>query len=205
MSTSQEPPAGFHDAFDSTIIEKHLLPALRRGYATACEQYDDERGNTSRTFGYNLYYVAGFEIASESEKSNGRLIVESTDPRYEFKVGPFNLACHRVGRNAEDSIWVSFPHNYGPSAGLYYQQLTLPLNIELTDNVVLAHMGNPKQGLTAVYLCIPQRVSRGTIKQWGYAQQVWVAESTGEVVPTEPEIILKPVVLIKKRSSEGPA
>jgi hypothetical protein len=51
--------------------------------------------------------------------------------------------------------------------------------------VIVAHLGNPTDGLCALYLCIPIQTEGGRIVRWGYAEQLYVA-ARGAGVPGEP-------------------
>ena len=97
------------------------------------------------TFGINLYFHAVHEICREAEQLPDLLRVPSRQPIFRLHIGPYELACHRVGLSERESIWSSFPKNEGAAALMVEEQLWLPgvdLGIEHARKLILAHLGN---------------------------------------------------------------
>lgn len=131
-------------------------------------------------------------------------------------MGPFNLACHRVGHSAAESIWESFPNNVGAAAQLYDPaQIFIP-GMEPSArpgfNRVLAHLGNVDDGLAAVYVCEPGEVVGRRITAWVRADVLWIAspspkpeKSSSDRIPDE--TITEPVIRrrVDKRSESEQA
>ncbi|PKN49306.1 MAG: hypothetical protein CVU63_02535 [Deltaproteobacteria bacterium HGW-Deltaproteobacteria-20] len=71
------------------------------------------------------------------------------------------------------------------------QPILLGLEDAMVDSVedlryaVVAHMGNPRDGLCAVYICIPIQTEFGKIKRWGFAEEIYKLdrEAVGPVPP----------------------
>jgi len=199
--------------FDS--IARGLVAALREAYDTACEHHDPGEGGNSKTFGYCLYHYAVHEISNSPEKEDGRLEVISTDPTFRFKVGEFELACHRVPAG---DIWDSFPRNDGAVGEMVDTELWLPgcepaeesaIDLQDVRKVVLAHQGGPEDGLVAAYICMPIRLnSAGQIEAWGYVKPLADPADFGRANPkddmpkTPPESI-DDVSVRRKRKSKS--
>jgi hypothetical protein len=166
-----------------------LVRALRRAYETVCEHHDPARGADAQTFGFCAYKYAAFEIDREAKTNTKAITVSSRNPIFRFVIGGFELACHRVGDSEHDDIAVSFPGNNGAVVQMIEEQLWLdnvPRGQALTDarSVVLAHMGNPEDGLRAVYLCIAEEAKDGRISRWAYSELVWRADLDATISTT---------------------
>jgi hypothetical protein len=199
--------------FDS--IASGLVAALREAYDTACEHHDPGKGDNSKTFGYCLYHYAVHEIDNSPERKDGRLQVVSIDPTFRFKVGDFELACHKV---PSGDIWESFPRNDGAVGEMVAASLWLKgfepaeesaLDLQNARRVVLAHQGGPEEGLIAAHICIPTRLNAGgQIEEWGYVKSLSDPADFGRAIPkddvakTPPESI-DDVSVRRKRKSKS--
>ena len=209
----------------SREIKTHLIEALHRAYETAIDAYDESTGSNANTFGMGLYWFCVHELSllAQDETNDIELIRERPD--FRLKIGSIIVACHNVGSAHEQDISVSFPNNNRAAGQLALsnaEQLSLPgfesnhFYKENTSNelkVVLAHIGNPLDGMGAVYLCVPVYEKKGRIKLWGYTDLLWktddgenFATSTNknlpEEMPIEPAIVrLKPGK--KKKEANG--
>jgi len=161
-----------------------FVAALRVAYDTATELYDASRGSNEHLFGLSVYHFSAHEISRAAEARPGEIVILSRAPTFRFRVGEFELACHRVPRG---DIWKSFPGNDGAVTEMVPPQLWLPhlgpieVSDELVDNarkLVLAHMGDVEEGLVGVYVCLPIGVSDANqIDRWGYVKSLSLDES----------------------------
>ena len=210
----EHPGEAFETAFDATPREL-LIPALRAAYGTACEHHEPSRGGDGQTFGFCLYKYAAFEIARVAGE-NPELTVTCRNPVFRFAVGPFELACHRVGDSEYDDISNCFPGNDGAVTRMIEEQLWLAhvprsQGLQEARRVVLAHMGNPDDGLRAVYLCIPERAKDDRIAAWAYTRLVWradldvVSPTITSVTERAPDELVEEPVVIRRalKRSDG--
>ena len=204
----------FSQTFTPETLEI-ITGALERAYETACEHYEPDRGNNTKTFGYELYHAAVHELAGEVQQDDTPLALISRDPTFRLRVGAFECACHRVGADASDDIWSSFPDNEGAACRMAEEQLWIPgmePDIEAARKVVIAHLGNPEEGIQAIYLCIPSRTEKKRIVEWGLVCPVWqagerevLAEVTDTQVRAPEEIIAEPMVRPREKRREDAA
>jgi hypothetical protein len=74
--------------------------------------------------------------------------------------------------------------------------------------LVLAHMGNNRDGLLAVYLCRPSWVEDGKVRAWEFAYEVFTSNTqrsgtpVGEHVP-DVEPVEAPLVLPRREKPSG--
>lgn len=194
-----------------------LVRSLRRAYETACEHHEPERGGNEATFGYGLYHYAVHELCHEAERAPEKVAIEVTSkqPLFRLQIGPYEVACHRVGLSERESIWTAFPKNEGAALSMVEEQFRMPLfgfggGVESARKLILAHLGNADEGMRAVYLCIPGKTDGGRITGWLFARPIFRADDkTLAVQPTKqvllPEVVVpEPVVTLKsKRADEA--
>lgn len=207
------PNAAFTQAFPPRIRDA-IVSALQRAYDTAADHFEPDRGNNEKTFGFEVYQCAVFELAREVEKADDpSLAVASKEPTFRLTAGDFWIGCHRVGRHESESIWQCFPNNEGAAAMLVEAQLWLPglenAGLEQARTIVIAHLGNPEDGLCAVYLCVPGKAEGGKITAWACAIQIWNRNSSEQVVPsTRPgpvvpdETIEEPIIRKREKAED---
>ena len=155
-----------------------LLNCLEKGYATAQHTYKEAQsgGANQYTFGYDLYHYVVHEIKEgiQADPSGFQIVPERNALLFRLKLGEFTLACHRVGRTEADDISTHFPNNNGAILHMVPHQYLPGLVPEVNQlrNVVLAHMGNPDDGLCAAYLCFPIKAEGERIIKWGYTHEL---------------------------------
>lgn len=189
-----EPSPGFRSAF-SPAVRDRLVSGLAAAYATAEAHFEADRGNNTKTFGFELYHCAVHELSRSASESGGLLSVSRAHPFFRLRVGAYEIACHKVGNSATQSIWSAFPGNTGAAPALVHEQPFLFSEMEPTvafpEKLVLAHLGNPEDGLEAVYLCAPAETEKKRISRWAYAECLWSATSAS--VPATPTVVARPV------------
>ncbi len=204
------PGEQFNATFTPAAVQP-IIAALKRAYLTACELHDPDRGSNETTFGFNLYEFAVHEFRNEADPKKNRLRVISSRPVFRLGIGEFELACHRVGRSAKQDIRASMPNNDGAACTMV-EQLLLPGMAEIFDlpkarKVVIAHLGNPEDGMGAVYLCIAGHTDGERITSWAYTHPIWnvgdedAVETPAAPPPDKPadEVIAPPAVRKKPR------
>ena len=164
--------------FDDTFpdrLKALLVRALRVGYEHAQEIHEPEYGSNQFTFGTNLWHFIVKELERIIPTANGNIAIQRDGLLVRLCVRKFKIAVHKVGRHANDDIWHSFPYNDGAINEMVYQPYLTGLapNLLEADRLVLAHMGNPVDGLGAAYLCIPTRTENGRVVEWGYVYELF--------------------------------
>lgn len=103
-----------------------------------------------------------------------------------YRVGPVLFSCQRVARTFEP-IAGAFPNSY--RIGLRHlrdyqsgQKLFSFMEVDYAHApaLVLAHMGNERDGLLGVYLCCPALVKNGKVKCWDFAIPLYEAQGGGD-------------------------
>lgn len=200
----------FFKTFDpATGIPDDLLSALTQGYLTCLDRHDPERGSNNNTFGNDAYFHNCHELKKVAEKSQNRIEVISVWPRFRLKIGNFEIASHKVGKSEADNIQTStlkkkaavlrvqckrikptddvnqmtFPFFHDKDLEVPLKPLVELETYAIPFNLVLAHMGNPEQGLCAVYLCRPGQVG------WEFTHLLWKrTEAAANLTPEPYEI-----------------
>ncbi len=235
----------FEQTFNPATIEV-LVRSLRRAYGTACEHHEPGRGGNEATFGYGLYHYAVHELCLEADRASEEVTKEVTSkqvtknvthrgvtscitfgkvtirvtskqPLFRLQIGPYEVACHRVGLSERESIWTAFPKNEGAALSMMEEQFRMPLfgfggvgGVESARKLILAHLGNADEGMRAVYLCIPGKTEAGRITGWLFARPIYRADEKTIAAPSTKQVLLpevvveEPVVTLKsKRTDEA--
>jgi hypothetical protein len=207
----------------SSQTRRILTEAIQRGYETALDAYDEGSGSNANTFGYDLYWFCAHELSEAAQETDDIELI-SERPEFRLRIGAVVVACHRVGSDHEQDISVSFPNNNRAAGRLARSnagQLSLPFESGCPERAfpdelkaVLAHIGNPGQGLGAVYLCVPVYEKKGRIRRWGHTELLWKAEEgekfagltnkeLPEEVPIEPAVVRLKTDQRKKEADAG--
>ncbi len=179
---AQRPPDSFVRTF-SPGLQKLLVGALARAYHAVARAHRLHPGFNERTFGFSVYEVGVHELSSIAEENADRLRVKWIEQAFRLIAGPYEVAYHKVGHSAHDDIRVSFPNNEGAVTSMVLASYLPGLEPDLSQatRVVLAHMGNPEEGLCAAYLCIPiGHDAAGRINEWGFTYEIFRKAGDGQ-------------------------
>ncbi len=187
-----------------------IVGSLRNAYSKACEDYKPEEGSNPSTFGFCVYHYAAKRLVDAASLHG--VVVKSRTPVFRLDVAGFEVGCHRVGSNERESIDEALPDNCSAAWTLSNHQLTLPgfERPPRAGGVVIAHLGNPTDGLCAVYLALPDSIDdNNRIKRWGHAERIWQRgdgvrerEPIKATLPPE-ETIEVPVIQRRRRPGSG--
>ncbi len=170
MST---PPAGFDATFTGDFCDQ-VVDLLLRAYELAGRAYDQVSPyGDANTVGTDLYRIAGNMLTELAEERPEMLDVVGIHPGFKHRAGAFALYCHRVA-NTRESIWTSFPNSEAKvvsQCASYYLPGMEPV-LDPNSDVVLAHMGNERDGLISAHLCVPVRSDSGVV-EWGYVKEIY--------------------------------
>lgn len=152
-----------------------LRTALLAAYADADEVCDPDRGFNDLLHGQIVYHLIGFRLQRAFEDdSEVRYSSHGLGP--EIHVGPLRLRWNKVGRSSSERIDSSFPRASRVASNMAEANQQLLLwsgsedGVELTS-WILAHIGNPRDGLIRAYLAAPVDNSGIEVTAWSQ----WVA------------------------------
>lgn len=193
-----DPGQAYRDAFIDDI-KAMIVARVQFAYNTVQERHDEKLGYDAHTFGHNVYRLGRFQLGRCCEESGGKLArVEELKSIFRFQGGEYTLGFYKVGHSADTNIWEAFPtsENGAMSVNTVGQLVLLGLEDAMMDRVddlryvVVAHLGNPRDGLCAVYLCIPVRAESGKITGWGYAECIYKAQQGNRSIrPAAPAML----------------
>lgn len=180
-------------------IKAGIVGALRRAYGIVQEAHDDSLGWDAHTFGYSVYRLGLHWLTKFCEASSGKLeLVDELKTLSRFRCGEYTFGFYKVGSSITDNIWEALPtsENGGFTIGDDADSQLLLAGLEdfMVDRVdlrrygVIAHLGNPKDGLSAVYLCIPVQAEGGKITRWGYAEPIYQRTMGNSAAPPPPPV-----------------
>lgn len=132
----------------------------------------------------------------------------SIRPRFVFAVGRFRASFYRVGERAGESISTSLPRNRRGAPDMVEPQLVLPgeqfqprpADVRDARNLIIAHHGNPDDGLQALHACVGVRnQDESLVRGWAFARAIWMVEDHEVMLPLAPselpdETVEEPVV-----------
>lgn len=189
-----DPGPEFRRTF-SQDFKDNIVWHVRRAYQIVQDRHEEGLGFDAHTFGYNVYRVGMFWLGKCCDRSGGKLArVQELKSLFRFRGGDYTLGCYKVGATAATNIWEAFPtsDNGGFTLNSEGQPFLVGLEDAMIDRVddlryvVVAHMGNPTDGLCAVYLCIPIQAEGGKIKRWGYAECIYNRGQGDSIAPPPP-------------------
>lgn len=200
-----DPGQAFREAFTSEA-KASIVAAVQLAYDIVQERHDEKLGYNANTFGHNVYHIGKHQLDQCCAKSGGKLSrVDELKTLFRLQGGEYTLGFYKVGHSAETDIWEAFPtsENGAMSLNAAGQPVLLGLEDAMMDDVadlryaVVAHLGNPTDGLCAVYLCIPVRTESGKITRWGFTEPLYVtqkvapaaAQPTGTIPPLESVVL----------------
>ena len=146
-----------------------ICALLADGYDDASDNYRPNAGSDGRTNGIDTYTFTWHQI------HNSGIVKATSHEPYRFELGGEMVACHRVATESPADIEASFPRNRDSWPITYPRQLGLgfePLP-SAERLLVLAHIGNPAQGLLEVYLCRPLVDEHHRLLRWLQTSLVW--------------------------------
>lgn len=176
----QPPSPEFSEAFSESFCED-LRQALDAAYEIAAEKHEPAVGSDALTFGVTLYRFVWHRLQALVERHPETLKVERIGNTDRLYLGKYVLGCYRVGSSADADIHRSFPSNDEGAMTMMIdprQQFFPGMELKPEDfadhrNYVIAHLGNPEDGLGAIYLCIPAGEFGQKVRRWAYTHLVW--------------------------------
>ncbi len=173
-------------------VRAGIVRAIRAAYDEAEEVYAPDRGRGDHLHGLAVYHVASFNMRNEFEGFPGARF-ESRGRGPELVLGPYRLRWNKVGRgNDGESIRGSFPRSSRAAAFMAREnQLQLFDEAEFehdgfATNWIIAHLGNPRDHLVAVYLASPIETNGDRVTGWREIIPVWSVADPEVEFPAAP-------------------
>lgn len=155
-----------------------LLDLTREAYDRAALRYSPDDGDDAQLNGFTVYKFVSKRFVDLCRDSTLGFELRSHHPMIRIGVGPFTLAAYCCGPSGDQLIGESFPLNENGAPQLVdLNQFCLELDFEqsVPRQLVLAHLGNPFNGLEALYLAVPggKQEGRNRIGSWSYTDLLW--------------------------------
>lgn len=195
--TESDVPAPF-----SAAVRAGIVSALQHAYDEAAAIYAPDRGLGDRLHGWAVYEVVTHLFERDLARVPG-VFFSWRRQGPEIQVGSLRVRWNKVGRGeAGQDIQSSFPRGSRAAAimAIENQQMRLwadPTNdsVEPT-NWIICHLGNPRDGLRAVYLAAPIEVEGERVTGWRTATAIWSAADPLAEFPVAPPLGLpQPIAL----------
>lgn len=159
-------PQGLTDPRLDAFVE-----ALAITYAECQARFDRSIGFDSQTFGQMVYKSSWFHLDQVAAADDGIAVVRDASG-FELDIEGVRLHPFKVGHRTND-IYDRLPSNelaFEVMANQNLYQLSLLPEIE-PRMLVLAHVGNPDDGLCAVYVAAPIIRAEG-VKDWAFVVRI---------------------------------
>lgn len=173
-------------------VLRSMTEAVAQAYSDAGDNHKPEVGSSGRTYGTEVYEFCWFRI-----EESGLVKVTHREP-YWFGLDDAMVACHRVGDSITDHIDECFPRDRSEWPTTVNRQASFNFVPQpgVTNNVlVLAHIGNPQEGLLQIHLCRPLVGEDGYLVRWAERAVLWTRDSGSAL--EAPEVVasttLRPV------------
>ena len=167
-----------------------LIDGLRAAYDKANDTYAPEEGVRDRVHGITVFDVATFRFERDLQRF-AAVSFESHGSGPELRVGGLRVRWNKVGQTNGQAIDQSFPRPSRASAEMALGNQQLPLWADEIDlrrpvNWFVCHVGNPIDGLLAVYLAAPLNADGERITAWQTVVPIWSAHEPDTEFPVLP-------------------
>lgn len=196
-----------------------FVEEIQFAYEAVGQHYQEDEGWDDQLVGFTLWKFVGHNLSERVTDEGRKLGLQVRDHANTFRLqaGPFIIGTYRVFPEPLESLDRSFPNNANGAGQLARRNQRARSQHWLFDGslpeeepvraLVLAHAGNPEDGLTALWLAEPTDEHDGRITDWGYSRPLWsvvknVSDQPSEqVLPTE-ERIRRPEAQLKEKASQ---
>lgn len=169
---------------------RRMLDAIEQAYQVRQRRHDAGIGDNAMTFGMNVRFTV--------EKLLENAFAEHPGLKISRPMGSFQIAYHghifhfyKFGMNANDSIEnLSLDDSTTKINLVLDNQLSLP-GIPALRHWIVAHSGNPRQGLIEVYIGAPNTLGeRGS--PWAWREQIFSIHEQRELRAPPPSFFGAP-------------
>jgi hypothetical protein len=172
-----------------------IIRALQTSYDVSQERHDPGVGDTALTFGIHTWASSTFYLVRELTGLTD-LACTVANQSLEARVGRCRLRALKLGGSEADNPWHSFPDHVGPASRMGRAvQLELQLGLESIEPLdwIIAHYGNPDEGLRAVRLQAvgSERSEDGRITRWRAIETIYEAGAVSLTVlaGAQPDVV----------------
>lgn len=162
------------------VQQKAIVDAMLKAYSPAMDAFDEEAGIGNTAFGFLLWSTGRKALTDYLTDVDGVHII-SKGNKFEIKIDQKVMKFYRVGNSTYSDINHSFPRN--KNAGKLHEgtyQIEFDLGEELEKSWIIAHIGNPEDGLIGLFLCKIEESENGEIKKWNEVHCLYEAQEFGE-------------------------
>lgn len=179
--------------FTSTLRTR-ITTALQAAYAEADNVYLPDRGLGDRVHAIAVYDVLCMLLERDVAGLPG-VSFESRGQGPQLRIGDLRVRWNKVGRGeAGQTIDGSFPR--GSRAAVFMalenQQMTIWSDASNDDfrplNWIICHLGNPRDGLRAIYLAAPIEADGDRVTGWRSTVAIWSADDPAAEFPVAPPV-----------------
>ena len=175
-----------------TEFDREFVAAVRgvikHAYELARDHYDPDIGVDGQIFAFAVYKIAARLFEREFADTDGAEVIWNGRGR-EITRGGMRLRWNKVGTSERDEIDRSFPSR-SRSARIMAEQNLEQLNFGFSDgdpdNWIIAHTGNPIDGLRTLYLAAPLETSNGRVTGWLRWIAIYDAANPDDASPALP-------------------
>jgi hypothetical protein len=162
-------------------VRAGIIDSIRGAYDEADEIYAPDRGRGDHLHGLAVYHVASFNLRNRFHGVPGVQFV-SRGEGPELRIGPYRVRWNKVGRGGDgQAIRGAFPRG-SRAAAFMAQENQLRMFDEASFqpggfalNWVIAHMGNPIDGVVGIYLASPIETDGRSVTGWRDIVPIWSA------------------------------
>jgi hypothetical protein len=177
-------------------------------YVANVDDHKESRGDNAQLFGMKVWVHGDFRITGRFE-DDAEITVPHVNGSYGVKVGDLLIGVYKLGDTADEDVHACFPDT-SPTKRAYAERNTDQLALfELEpdsplpptaryalDDMIVAHFGNPREGLVKWYVGAPTTNERGS-RRWA-----WIAKQDLPGVATEAQPTRPPMVPFDARSTD---
>lgn len=173
-------------------VRAGIIGSIRTAYDEADEIYAPDRGRGDHLHGLAVYHVASFNLRNRFDGFPGVQFV-SRGEGPELRIGPYRVRWNKVGRGGDgQTIRGAFPRG-SRAAAFMAQENQLRLFDEAAFaqggfplNWVIAHLGNPIDGVVGIYLASPIETDGHSVTGWRDIVPIWSAADPDVEFPDLP-------------------
>jgi len=197
-------------------IQQDLIDCLQNAYDVNMPIHDPSVGHDPASFGFLNYKTKTFNLKNLAGV-NPDIAIARANPYLSLQIGEFRLSAYNAGdASMVEDLMECFPRNKNRAPEMTKEnavQLRLDLNLpeELDDSdcrhLVLCDVGDPFNGMAAVFIGVPVKTEKGKISKWSHQWVLWQRADfdfapgdtpIGPVGPVAPVERIQPLKLVRK-------
>lgn len=197
-------------------IQQDLIHSIQNAYDVNMPIHDPSVGHDAASFGFLNYKTKTFNLKNLAKEDN-EISIARSNPYLSLQVGDFQLSAYNAGdASMVDDLMECFPRNKNRATEVTKEnvvQLRLDLNLpeELDDSqcrhLVLCDVGDPINGMAAIFIGVPVKTEKGKISKWSHQWVIWNRSDfdfaptdvpIGPIGPVAPVETIQPLKLVRR-------